>query len=36
MADDGEHDIGDVSSSTWRNVASGELKTDVFHRFVNT
>jgi hypothetical protein len=35
MADGGEQDKGDVSSSTWRS-ASGALKTDEFHRFVNT
>jgi hypothetical protein len=34
MADGGEQDKGDVSS-TWRS-ASGALKTDEFHRFVNT
>jgi hypothetical protein len=36
VADGGEQDKGDVSSSTWRSAALGELKSDEYHRFVNT
>jgi hypothetical protein len=35
MVDAREQDKGDVSSSTWRSAASGELKYDVYHHFVN-